>query len=396
MRLDHAKRFFLTGSLATALLVTTGQVSRAEQAPTTDARAVLERLIPSVAVRSHDVHVVPLIDRGADQATQRIVPAQRASHLVFKATPRRGVVLAANGGMQPVFLAAGSILSIDGEEHVIRKNHVLTPKSKTEVDALVLRRNASSDGANATGLLAAMAPRYLRERLDRGVESRAVRSFLRRFEPALVASDVADGVRPSFDALDSALAGTPDALPASLQDSRAVGFATVLNGRVHSVEVFASHELMAAFAPSLLRAHAYKARALASHGDALGVLRPLDDDPIRAAREATALVRSFLADMNKNARYRSDDASEAGANSWAIRGWKGVRGQIDAHGSQLVHAVLYPRAPYQKALYSRTIRPDEPATNGQPGLEELGRREGRGTTTEAEDRRLKRAANRQP
>jgi hypothetical protein len=268
-------------------------------------------------------------------------------------------------------------------------NAVFASDSTTTLRAATTQRATPEANPQAGALLKAMAPAYVREGLFTGMRSASVRSFLGRFEAYL---DDRKAVREAtFATLDPVLTqqtAEQPTLPASLQDARVRGFMTVQNGRVQTFELFGSHDLMRAYAPALLRAHAYKREALASHGDNLGVIRVANEDPIAEAREATRVASRFFEKFKARARLRLEADDEA-SHTWSVR-WRGATGQVSKHDGKLVHAVLYPHVPYAKALFSRDVKPEPAPTPELPGLESLERRSERGTTTEAQERRVNR------
>jgi hypothetical protein len=190
----------------------------------------------------------------------------------------------------PVLVLAGEILRADRDRS--RRTRIVGASSWVEdsqlvpvvwADTIDLPRNSSYLELQPFTL----GPRARQRIVSAGGRDRGFLEWLRENYPA-------GGLRRSFEDKGGRRAKAVGRLTQELaRDGAATGFAVIADGKVLGVELFASHELMLAFAPRLLHGYMVEAgtNALAleppraSDGTALELARALIDDvPERVAR----------------------------------------------------------------------------------------------------------------
>lgn len=202
-----------------------------------------------------------------------------------------------NDASRPVFLLAGEVVLGGKQDRIIGKNTIIPAKTTQEVPVFCVEHGRWDNKTKTFTTANALA--HGRLRYQASYESQqdvwdevARKNELRKTTSATdtyrkVATQQSDGtLRKREQAIDAALAKLPEA-----DRKRMIGYAVALNGKVATVDMFASPKLFAKLQKKLVRSYLTEAVDVAAIKDA----KP----------PAAPDVKKFMADIDKAAEQDS-------------------------------------------------------------------------------------------
>jgi hypothetical protein len=356
------------------------------------AKAFVHSLQLGETLQNGDVTVVPLERRGDAQDPGVSLNPGDASFEEPQFARHRYDVLVRNKAEQPLFLLGGTVLVGGSIDRLVRHDHLIAPGASAEIRTLPAA--SSSDvrkPAVPFTVSPVLAPLYLRSEADFNGSNSLVPSFVARW---IDFRNEGDGRRSLAALVDSVklreyVLGTKaqlNTLPASLAKPEIVGGVAALHGRVQSLTVYGTNELLAVGFPPAVKGATYAAAALAIRSRQVKVPLPGRGDP----EQRKSLVRADaekLLDMLRKARFREDEPNdgEVGA-SIQIQLMDGTRGRVRVLDGRVVHLILYPRDPFRQKLYGSAI--DVPDEKAEPPAAPAGGSGGGGDELSSDERRF--------
>ena len=158
-----------------------------------------------------------------------------------------------------------------------------------------------------------------------------------------------------------------NALPKSLSTPNTVGAVAAIHGRIQSLAVYGTNELLAEGFPAAVKGATYAAAALAIRAKKAKIPLPGRGEPDKR-KELVLQDAQKLLDMLRKATYRKDKNAEGEVGaSIQVRLMDGTRGRVTVLNGIVVHLILYPKDPFRSKLYGTAI--DVPEERVDPEAE---------------------------
>lgn len=351
-----------------ALLATT--TAFAGDADIDAAKAFVKLLGLAPTLQSGDVTVVPLRHDGGTVAP-KVVPLWKSKKTSF-AEPefprRRYDVMVSNGGDTALYLSGGTVLVGGKIDRLVRHDHLIAPGASCEIRTLPAASSADTrKSPTPFEVSPVLAPLYLRAQAEFGGSNSLVPNFVAKWIEFRNEGDK----RKSLDAIVAsttlreyvvAPAQKLETLPEALNKPSTVGAVSAIHGRIQSLAVYGTNELLAEGFPPAVKGATYAAAAIAIRSKVAKIPLPGRGEPDKR-KELVRQDAQKLLDMLQKATYRKDkkEEGEVGA-SIQIRLMDGTRGRVTVLDGAVVHLILYPKDPFRQQLYGRAIDvPDEKA-----------------------------------
>ena len=346
-------------------------------------------------IRAEQLTVFPLITEKEPEPLA--VDSDRTAAKLIVAEPRwpekRYDLGVANGGERPVLLLGGTIFAGGRLDRMVPRDLLLPAKSTGNVPAIPAEHPRDRRKEAKPFRHAHVAPGYLRERAATDPTRALVPIFVSHF---LDFRDDGDE-RRSLAALDEAARLTRYCLVCrhaddefkALEAPRVVGFVTAVRGRIHSLELFGTNDLLRSWFHAILHGYTFEAAAIELRAKEMGIPIPGRDDPEKTVKVARKAAEVLLASLAR-ARVKTPRLPDGAIGDARLLRAKGAGGSAIGLDGRLVHAVIHPDNPFEEALFSRPLRPPTGSAGWEATLGALDRREGRGTLTRFEKRLLDR------
>jgi hypothetical protein len=177
-----------------------------------------------------------------------------------------------------------------------------------------------------------------------------------------------------------------------------VGGVSAVRGRIQSLVLFGQNRLLRAWFEPMLKGHSFAAAAIEIQAERKGVPIPGKDDPEKTLETVQEQAKELLENLLL-ARYDEDPVSAGELGQALIIRTRGrARGRAIALDGHLVHLVVFPHDPFERALFKSRLDVPDPDLLSDPeraGTTELERRAAAGRPlTEAEKRLLERLRGR--
>ena len=331
-------------------------------------------------------------------AAMDIVPDMRTDQLLYEEVewPERPFNIGVtNQGSRPVLILGGGLVVGGSLDRMLPRDLLVPPKQQLEIETLPAEYPKDRRSPAVPFLRTSLAPGFLRERAVSDPSRYLVPIFISHFlefrDPgderrSLAAIDQSAALATYCLECQRAVAEFPD-----LAGGRVVGFATVVRGRLHGLELFGTNQLLRAWFGTILRAHAYEAAAIFLRAKDLGINIPRSEEEMMLVLPGVTESAQNLLDALKKGKFRvRRDAAPGEAGTTILVRTPRSQGSAIIVEDRMVHASIHPQNPFAEALFSRPIELPEEAGGVETNFGGLERRAGRGTLTEEEQRLLER------
>jgi hypothetical protein len=367
-------------------------------------KSMLDRVEIGEPLKGKLVILFPLVLKDADTSTG--VGSQFAASVGFSEPEfpdHRYDVAAQNGTDKPMLIVGGTVLVGGERDRLLRHDVILPAQGQALMRAFPA---ASTDGIRKEpipfDMAGSFAPIYLRKEANFGGGANMVPMFVSRNLEFRNEGDTRKSLAAigGSDLLQSWTAEVREKISAAMKDvenrGQIVGFISSMRGRIQSLELYGSRDLLQAAGPAYLLGATYSGAALAIQAGKKKIPLPGADDPVKNLEKVTKLANKLLADLRK-ARLKKDKTYPDGAVGERIQLQLSdrTRGRAVAVDGKLIHLGVFPYDPVESQLYGTAIHiPTEKADDGgdsggaddgpvlsdpnRMGLAELSRWAGRG------------------
>lgn len=377
------------------------------QAEDDDDRNFVQKALADIrlgeGIHANQVTIFPLVTE-APAPDMAVIPSTKTDKLRIsepEMSRTRYAIEVMNGEAEPVLLLGGTVLEGGERDRLVRRDVLLPPGETILVETMPAA--SSSDKRKEPipfQMSPVLAPPFLREHAMFGASSRLIPYFIADYLEFRNEGDE----RKSLIALNDSSKLTQyclvchrtlEAFPQPKEPrQQVVGGVAAVRGRVQSLVIFGDNDLLRAWFEPMLKGHSFAAAAIEIQADKKGVPIPGKDDP-DATLAAVAEEAKELLSRLPTAKYVEDDLAEDElGDAFLIKTRDRARGRAVGIDGKLVHLVVFPHDPFERALFkSRLDVPDEdilsdPERAGLTNLQ-LQRQQGR-RLTEAEQRLLDR------
>jgi len=387
------------------LAVVSPVVWAADEDPVKTVEAALRGVRLGKPLQAEPLILIPLIAE-AEPKPLAIVADLKSKNVRFTEPewPRRRFnVKVENGEKTPLLLLGGNFL-VGGKLDRLLTRDLLVPAGKgVEIETIPAeysRDPKAEEKPFRVGVKfgGSTSPMYLRERARFDPSARLVPTFVSHFAEFRDEGDK----RNSLAAIDSSQALATYCVVCQgktrgfteLEGGRVVGFISAVRGRLYVFELFGTNDLLSDYFLSVLKAHSFNAAAIELKAKKLKIPLPGGDDPKATMAAVVKQAEQLLAELQEKPRAKADDLPRGVSGASVLIKAKNSQGAALVHDGRLVHAVIFPDNPFERALYSRPIDVPAEASSDETSFGGMSRREGRGTLSEAEKRLLERMRSR--